>query len=555
MLTNLKIQNFGLIDEVSIDFGPALNVLTGSTGAGKSIIIDGIRFALGERLNPGQIRDKEAPCTVEAAFFLPSKFLHVHDMFKEFVNSEDGLLIIRREYLPDGRTRVKVNGMNITVAQLKALGDRLVDLHGPHDHQMLLSDEYHLPMLDQLIDFGEAREAYSREFKEYLHLTAQLNELKSMADSRDRDMDLLGHQIRELEQVSLKDEDYEALVFEQNRFRNAERLFEHASSLMQCLDDEAGGVNENIRKACGHAQQLAGIDQQAQEFALQLEQAQELCAEISSQVRDYLESLSFEPGTAEEIARKYDCYDDIKRKYGPEISQAKAFLEDAKKKYALLVDYEQNDHELQNEIQQVRVRLKDLASKLSEKRKRAAKALKTTIERELKDLGIEHVNFEVRFKQVDFVQSGADEVVFFISPNAGEELKPLSQIVSSGEAARMMLALKRALTEVDPIPVLVFDEIDAQIGGRLGTITGNKLQDLASGRQVILITHLPQIAAFGKQHFKVIKRILNKRTVTEVLPLRDKDRLEELAQMMDGEKQTKLSLEHARDMLESAQKA
>jgi len=156
---------------------------------------------------------------------------------------------------------------------------------------------------------------------------------------------------------------------------------------------------------------------------------------------------------------------------------------------------------------------------------------------------------------VDFVQSGADEVVFFISPNAGEELKPLSQIVSSGEAARMMLALKRALTEVDPIPVLVFDEIDAQIGGRLGTITGNKLQDLASGRQVILITHLPQIAAFGKQHFKVIKRILNKRTVTEVLPLRDKDRLEELAQMMDGEKQTKLSLEHARDMLESAQKA
>jgi len=555
MLTNLKIQNFGLIDEVSIDFGPALNVLTGSTGAGKSIIIDGIRFALGERLNPGQIRDKEAPCTVEAAFFLPSKFLHVHDMFKEFVNSEDGLLIIRREYLPDGRTRVKVNGMNITVAQLKALGDRLVDLHGPHDHQMLLSDEYHLPMLDQLIDFGEAREAYSREFKEYLRLTAQLNELKSMADSRDRDMDLLGHQIRELEQVSLKDEDYEALVFEQNRFRNAERLFEHASSLMQCLDDEAGGVNENIRKACGHAQQLAGIDQQAQEFALQLEQAQELCAEISSQVRDYLESLSFEPGTAEEIARKYDCYDDIKRKYGPEISQAKAFLEDAKKKYALLVDYEQNDHELQNEIQQVRVRLKDLASKLSEKRKRAAKALKTTIERELKDLGIEHVNFEVRFKQVDFVQSGADEVVFFISPNAGEELKPLSQIVSSGEAARMMLALKRALTEVDPIPVLVFDEIDAQIGGRLGTITGNKLQDLASGRQVILITHLPQIAAFGKQHFKVIKRILNKRTVTEVLPLRDKDRLEELAQMMDGEKQTKLSLEHARDMLESAQKA
>ncbi|HRZ40217.1 MAG TPA: DNA repair protein RecN, partial [Candidatus Omnitrophota bacterium] len=511
--------------------------------------------ALGERLNPSQIRDKEAPCTVEAAFFLPSKFLSVHDLFKEFVNSEDGLLIIRREYLPDGRTRVKVNGMNITVAQLKALGDRLVDLHGPHDHQMLLSDEYHLPMLDQLVDFGEAREAYSREFKEYLRLTAQLNELKSMADSRDRDMDLLNHQIRELEQVSLKDEDYEALVFEQNRIRNAERLFEHASSLMQCLDDEDGGVNENIRKACGHAQQLAGIDQQAQEFTALLEQAQELCAEISSQARDYLESLSFEPGTAEEVARKYDCYDDIKRKYGPEISQAKAFLEDAKKKYALLVDYEQNDHELQNEIQQVRGRLKDLASKLSEKRKRAAKALKTTIERELKDLGIEHVNFEVRFKQVDFIQSGADEVVFFISPNAGEELKPLSQIVSSGEAARMMLALKRALTEVDPIPVLVFDEIDAQIGGRLGTITGSKLQELASGRQVILITHLPQIAAFGKQHFKVIKRIINKRTVTEVLPLNGQDRLEELAQMMDGEKQTKLSLEHARDMLESAQKA
>ncbi len=554
MLTNLKIQNFGLIEEVSIDFGPALNVLTGSTGAGKSIIIDGLRFALGERLNPDQIRDQNAPCTVEAAFFLSARFLKVHEVFEEFVDAQDGLLIIRREYLPDGRTRVKVNGTNITVAQLKVLGNHLVDLHGPHDHQMLLSDEYHLRMLDQLIKFGDLKENYSKEFKEYVHLTVQLNDLKAMADSRERDMDLLSHQIRELEQVSLKDEDYETLLADQNRIRNAERLFEQASQMTQCLEDETGGINENIRKACGYAQQLSGIDEQAARFVSQLEQAQEICEELAVEARDYLERLSFEPGEADEIIRRYDAYDDIKRKYGPGLAEARKFLEEAKTKYAMILDYEQNDQELQKKIQDARLKLKDLAVKISALRQRIAKTLKSTIERELKDLGIEHVNFEVRFETVDFTQDGCDRAVFFISPNAGEELKPLSQIVSSGEAARMMLALKRALTDVDPIPVLVFDEIDAQIGGRLGTITGSKLQELALGRQVILITHLPQIAAFGQQHFKAVKKVVNKRTVTEVLNLSPDERLDELAQMMDGQKKTPLSLEHARDMLKSAQK-
>ncbi len=554
MLTNLKIQNFGLIDEVAIDFGPALNVLTGSTGAGKSIIIDGLRFALGERLNPSQIRDKDLSCVVESAFFLPSRFLKVHDVFQEFVDAEDGLLIIRREYLPDGRTRVKVNGINVTVAQLKVLGNHLVDLHGPHDHQLLLSDEYHLRMLDQLIKFGEVKETYGNEFKDYVRLTMQLNNLKAMADSKDREMDLLAHQIRELEQVSLKDEDYEALLSEQNRMRNAERLFEQASLMMQCLDDETSGINEQIRKACGYAQQLSDVDGQAHSFKVQLEQSQEICEEVASEMRDYLEALSFAPGEADEVSRRYDSYEDIKRKYGPGLSEARAFLEKAKETYAMLIDYEHNDKELQAGIQAVRLRLADLAAEITKKRKITAKTLESIIERELKDLGIEHVKFEVRFEKADFMLDGCDRVVFFISPNAGEELKPLSQIVSSGEAARIMLALKRALTEVDPIPVLVFDEIDAQIGGRLGTITGMKLQQLASGRQVILITHLPQIAAFGQQHFKAIKRVINKRTVTEILNLKGDERLEELAQMMDGQKKTKLSLEHARDMLTSAQK-
>ncbi|MEW5895415.1 MAG: DNA repair protein RecN [Candidatus Omnitrophota bacterium] len=553
MLSQLAIKNFGLIDHIELAFCSTLNILTGETGAGKSIIIDGLRFALGERLRSSQIRDENMPGVVEAVFELKPGLIKQSEVFKEFISMDDCLLVIHREAYADGRTRIKVNGNNVTVSQLKVLGNHLLDLHGPYDHQMLLAEDYHLEMLDRLVNFGEARQKYETLFKSYVALTLQINELKELAANRERELDLLIHQIKELEQVPLDQQFYDEFIQKHVRMRNTERLAEAASSLLDLLEHEEIGATESIRKAFPFCHTLTQIDETTRSFEEQLDHIQENVQQLTTDLRNYLSSLEFEPGEAESMNRKFDIYENIHRKYGPTLEEAKKFYERSKERYHLLADLEHNDAELRQQREKTEKELAVLSKKLTDIRKTAAVSLKKTIEIELHDLGIEHVEFEVRFEKTEFHKDGVDKVVFFISPNAGEELKPLAEIVSSGEAARLMLALKKALTKVDPIPTLVFDEIDAQIGGRLGTITGQKLKQLAADRQILLITHLPQIAVFGEKHYKVTKVVRKGRTFTDVVELSGDDRIAELAQMMGGKKQSGLSVDHARDMLDRGQ--
>lgn len=553
MLTQLTIKNFGLIDHVELPFHHQLNILTGATGAGKSIIIGGLRFALGERLRSAQIRDADKPCVVEAVFQLNKEIVQQSEIFQGFVSDEDFLLVIYREAQADGRTKINVNGKTVTVAQLKVIGNHLMDFHGPHDHQMLLVEDNHLKMLDRLADFGDLKNDYEEQFKGYVALTLKLNEIQSMVLTREREIDLLTHQIKELEQVSLESQVYEELLQRQARISNIERLAEAASSFLQLFENEEMGVSENVRRAFSFCHTLTENDDGASSIEEHLSQIQENSDELIIELRDYVDSLSFEPGEADEINRKYDCYEDLKRKFGPTIEDVCQFYDSACEKYDLLNDLEHNDADLKKRIQESEVKLKKLAEKISGFRKTAAKMLENTIEQELKDLGIEHVEFEVRFEEVVFAKDGYDKIIFYISPNAGEDLKPLAEIVSSGEAARLMLALKRALTKVDPIPVLIFDEIDAQIGGRLGTVTGQKLKELSIDRQVILITHLPQIAVFGNKHFHIDKIVKKGRTFTNVFELSDDARIKELAQMMGGGTYSELTVEHAKEMLIQAQ--
>lgn len=554
MLSQLTIENFGLIDKLTVEFSAKLNILTGSTGAGKSILIDGLRFALGERLNPAAIRDNQKICLIEAVFELKDKKLLALDLFKEFMADSDGQLIINRQYLPDGRTKIKVNGFNITVGQLKTLGDHLIDFHGAHDHQMLLSEERHIGILDQLTDFGPAWQQYSQQYQKYLKIKSDLRVLADLASSRDRDMDLLAHQLKELEQVGLTEAAYQKICEEQVRINNAEKLYEQAANLLQILESQDGGLSEIVRKSFSPLHNLTKIDPQTEKLEQYLSNIQENSDQLLSELRDYLESLSFEPAEAAEVNRKFDIYDDLRRKYGPGMDQVTQFYEDAKQKYRLLANFSENDNELRKSLAETEADLKKIAAKLTASRKKSAALLKETIEKELKDLGIDHVAFEARVLPVEFHESGQDQVVFYISPNAGVEMKPLAEIVSSGEAARLMLALKKALIKVDPIPVLIFDEIDAQIGGRLGTMTGKKLKELSSGRQVILITHLPQIASFADTHFKVVKKVVGGRTTTQVNELDQEERVKELAEMMSGKSKDDISLSHAESMLVSAKK-
>jgi len=554
MLNQLTIQNFGLIDRLSIEFDAKLNILTGETGAGKSILIDALRSVLGERIDASSIRDPKNPCIIEAVIEL-NKDLRSDEVFQDFLTDEESQLIIQRTLNSDGKSKIKINGFNVTVGQLKAVGNHLIDFHGPHDHQMLLSESEHLKMLDKLVDFKNLKTEYTAIYHAYSDLQHKLKTLTDMAQTRQRDLDLLTHQVKELETVPLTEEKYEEIAQEIVKINNSQKLHEHISHLLDILENEDIGVQQQLRKAFSPLRSLNHIDEKTSPLLDQLTSIQEQTNDLMSELNHYADSLQFNPSQADEINRKYDAYQDIKRKYGPTLTEAADFYQESKEKLDLIRNFAENDSQLKELISAKEKELSKLASKITKSRQTAAEELNKTIEKELKELGINHVKFEVRFEKTAFGPTGADHIVFYISPNAGEELKPLAQIVSSGEAARVMLALKKALIKVDPIPILIFDEIDAQIGGRLGTITGKKLTDLARYRQVILITHLPQIASFANKHFKVIKSVKAGRATTDVQPLNDKSRIEEIAQMMSGQQTTKISLDHAKDMLTTAQKA
>ena len=554
MLSSLTIQNFGLIDHLSLEFDGGFNILTGETGAGKSIVIGALRIALGSRVSSSQLRDAKRPCVIEAAFDLKSRELRELDVFEDFLSKEDPSLIIQRTYLPDGRNKIRINGLSVTIGQLRGIGDRLIDFHGPHDHQMLLSSDSHKDMLDRLVDFGGLLADYGKIYKEYSQLQKKLEEIQGLAVSRDRELDLISHQVKELEQVPLEDEAYEELAQRQAKINNAEKLNDCAGLLVQLLEGGQNGVSESIRQSFGPMKTLNRIDEQTASLMEYLDRFQEINEHLLAQLHDYTRGLSFDPQEAQEVNNRINIYDDIKKKYGPDLTDSRTFYDEICRKYDLLMNLEHNDSELRKDLESLKKKLISEARKITKVRQKAAGTLKQTIEKELSELGIAKVKFQARVEQSEFNSDGQDMVTFFISPNAGEGLKPLAQIVSSGEAARVMLALKKALINVDPIPVLIFDEIDAQIGGRLGTVTGKKLREIAGNRQVILITHLPQIASFADIHFKVAKAVKDGRAVTTVEVLDKEQRVNEIAKMMSGEKTSLISVEHAHDMLAKAGK-
>ena len=464
MLTQLTIQNFGLIDRLAIEFDEHLNILTGETGAGKSILIDALRSALGERIDASSIRDPKGPCFIEAVFHLSGSLWHDHLLFKDYFSDGDASLIIQRSHTADGKSRIKINGFTVTVGQLKAVGDHLIDFHGPHDHQMLLSESNHLGLLDKLADFKGSKKEYAVLYAQYDDIQKKIRALSEVSQTRQRDIELLAHQVKELESVELSQEKYDALLQEQVKLNNAEKLHEHIQNLLGIFDDEESSAGVLLRKAFSPLRSLNQIDGATSGWTNDVSNIQEQLNDLSSRLNDYAQGLDFDPKTAESINNACDAYSDIKRKYGPSLEEAKAFYLEAKKKLDLIANFEHNDQVLRKELTAVEKELSKAAQKITKTRQGAALKLKDTIEKELKELGINHVRFEARLAPADFNVDGKDTVSFFISPNAGEDLKPLAQIVSSGEAARVMLALKKALAESDVVPTLIFDEIDSGVG-------------------------------------------------------------------------------------------
>jgi len=550
MLTHLNIKNFGLIDQIDIEFREGINVLTGETGAGKSIIIDALRIVLGDKLQPSQIRNEELPCVIETAFEIKSKELLDMEVFCKFIDrDEDTLLIIHRDFHSQGRNKIKINGQLCTASQLKEIGNYLMDFHGPHDHQMLLSAHSHMGILDRLVQFDDVMNQYQQIFQNYKAIQQQLDSLMGLSASRERELDLLQHQIKELEQVPLVQQDYDELVECRNRINNMEKIYGYVQQIVDSFEGSTHSMSDRIRQCFTPMRTLNDLDPSTLGLMEQLDQVQQIQDQMINDLHNYISHLSFQPQQAQKVNEQYDIYDEIKRKYGPTLDEAKEFYIEAKARLQLLENFDQSDADLRKQIMLLEQQLKETAEQITKKRRNASKSLKKVIEQELKDLGIPNVKFDVSINTIAFHEFGQDEINFFISPNSGEPLKPLAQIISSGEAARVMLALKKALIKVDPIPVLIFDEIDAQIGGRLGTVTGEKLRELSKYRQVILITHLPQIASYADAHFKVRKVTQDGRAVTKVDLLDKKSRVTELAEMMSGAKENPISLQHANAML------
>ncbi|MFT5170085.1 MAG: DNA repair protein RecN (Recombination protein N), partial [Candidatus Omnitrophota bacterium] len=364
MLTQLSIQNFGLIEELNLDFHANLNILTGETGAGKSIVIGALRIALGEKLMATQVRDKDKDCVVEAVFDLANTELESSDLVEDLCAADETLLIIHRSFKVDGRKKVKINGKSVTVSQLKEIGVRLMDFHGPHDHQMLFSVESHLGILDRLVAYKSEMTDYTKIYTEYKAIQKQLSKLQNLSASREREVDMLSHQVRELEQVSLEDEVYEDIKARVAKLNHAEKLSESVNNLVDIIDGDQGS-NEKIRQAFSPMQSLNRIDESTQPLMDQLSQLQDVHDQLLVDIRDYAQSLSFDGSDAKDINAKYDNYYDILKKYGPTLLDARNFYTTSKERYDLLENLEHNDETLRKQLAILGKDLKKTASKIT----------------------------------------------------------------------------------------------------------------------------------------------------------------------------------------------
>ncbi len=547
MLKELSIRNFALIDTMTIEFSPRLNVLTGETGAGKSILIDAIRFVLGERMEVVSGPEPK-PSTVEAVFDLQDKKLRQHSAISPYLESGDDYLILRRE-LSEGRSRGLINGRNVNVSGLKEIGALLIDIHGQYDHQLLFEPSAQMELIDRLAKTEELRETYAEIYGNYEGLVKRRDGFKQLEEGRGREADLLKYQIGEIERSGVEEGEEEELKEEMVRLSNAEKLHEIVSSILTALNDDRVSASIFMGRAQRDFAELARIDASTAGLKSEFESVELGLEEMIRSVEDYREKLSFDPGRLKEIDERLDTIEMIKRKYGSSFEKVRQFLEEAKKRYDELVNAAVYGNEADQKIKEMLPKLKKMADEITEKRKKTGAALKRTIEKELADLGIAHAEFACRFEKKDLGISGQDELEFMISPNPGQPILPLRKIVSAGEVSRVMLAMKRALMKVDSMPTLIFDEIDANIGGRLGSVTGRKLKEISEDRQVLLITHLPQIASFADRHFKVTKKVAQSKTTTHYQVVEGEERVRELAQMMSGKKETEASLKHAEEML------
>lgn len=549
MLKSLTVRNFAVIRELRVDLGAGLVVFTGETGAGKSILIEALGFLLGSRASPDWLRAGAARMEVEGVFSEPLPSALPAELRK------DGLSL-RRELDLSGRSRAFLNGEPVALAKLHQLGELLIDFHGQHEHQTLLKPALQLDLLDRYAGLDRRRSELAEAWHAHQKLVARREAMNLSEAERLRRLDLYRYQLAEIDELAPKEGEEEELEALLPRLKNAERLRVLAEELHQLLYSGEGSAEELLLKAERTADEMSRLDGDLKELSGSLGQARTLVQEASESARDYRSKVELDPERLDATLGRLDKLARLRRKYGPAMADVLAFRERARRETDALENAKEAEESLERELSTLRARLTRLCAEAHEERLEAGAKLAAKVTRELKDLGMPHARFTVAVEMEEglFTPTGSDRVEFLIAPNPGEPLKPLRSTGSGGELSRTMLGIKTVLARADRVPILVFDEVDAGVGGVVGRAVGKKLATLSRSHQILCVTHLPQIACFADRHLRVRKDVRDGRTETLVESLREKDRLEEMARMLGGKEATPVSRKHAEELLAEAQK-
>lgn len=556
MLAELYIRNFAIIDDLRIRFFNGLNVLTGETGAGKSIILDAMTLVLGERADTMMIREGCEEAYVEAAFELDTELRSGIGPLLEaegLAGDQADLLLLARELRTSGRNICRLNGRAVNLALLREVGDRLVDIHGQGEHLSLLRPRSHLPLLDAYAGLEEERRSLADQVGRLNKVRAELSTLRQNERELAQRVDLLKYQIEEIDAANLTLGEEDDLRAERTRVANVERLIQLSTSALASLsgqDEDALSASDLLGDAERVLEQLARLDPEQNEKYSLLQGLNYQLNDLTAELIRYREGLEFEPGRLDFLEERIELINRLKRKYGDDISEVLAYRDRAVAELDGITRSGERIEELIQEEDRLLHQIGEQGRLLSEKRQAAAQVLASSLEKELADLNMDQAKFEVLITQkpgengayvgpdrLAFDRSGIDKVEFLVSANPGESPRPLAKVASGGETSRLMLALKTVLAKVDATPTLIFDEIDQGIGGRVGDVVGQKLWGLTGPpkHQVIVVTHLPQLAGYADGHYNVSKRLVNGRTTTVVKSLDDGDRVDELAAMLGTE--------------------
>ena len=555
MLLEISIKNFAIIEAISLNFEKGMTVLTGETGAGKSIIIDAMNMILGARATTDVIRHGAPKAEIEGLFSVENS--HALQMIFDEQGIELGdEIIIRREILQNGRSVSRVNGQMVNLSVLRSIGQYLVDIHGQHDQEELMRPQLHIQMLDGFgeADFLELKQAYQTNFDAYRKMRKQLLEIKKNQEEHKARIEMLEFQMAEIESASLQPGEDLKLNQERDKLLNYKNIADTLTNAYTMLDNEEFSSLANVRSAMNDMESLEEYDVEYREISTSLSDSYYVLEDVTKRLEDIIESLDFDGNRLMQIESRLDLIHAITRKYGGNVDDVLMYFAKITEEYNLLTGNHLSSDDMEAELKKLEVSLVDLATKLASARHNLAQQLEIEIQQELKDLYMEKARFQVQFTKGKFTREGNESVEFYISTNPGEDFKPLVKVASGGELSRLMLAIKSAFSRKEGKTSIVFDEVDTGVSGRVAQAIAQKIHKIGQHGQVLAISHLPQVIAIADYQFFIEKISNDHSTVSTVRLLTVEERVEEVAKMLAGENVTEAALSQARELLQSKEK-